>query len=119
VRNKSSLPAALREMVILRVAVLNRAVYEFDAHVPHAQKAGVSDEKITALRNPTIGDRFSAQEQAVLGLTDAMTREIDVHDALYASVKYYFNDQQMIDLLVTIASYNMVSRFLVAAQIGH
>ena len=119
VRNKSSLPAALREMVILRVAVLNRAVYEFDAHVPHAQKAGVSDEKITALRNPTIGDRFSAQEQAVLGLTDAMTREIDVHDALYASVKYYFDDQQMIDLLVTIASYNMVSRFLVAAQIGH
>ena len=49
VRNRSSLPADLRELVILRVAVLNRAPYEFDAHVPHAQKAGVRDEKIDAL----------------------------------------------------------------------
>ena len=42
VRNRSSLPADVRELVILRVAVLNRASYEFDAHVPHAQKAGVT-----------------------------------------------------------------------------
>jgi 4-carboxymuconolactone decarboxylase len=119
VRNKSSLPADLREMVILRVAVLNRAVYEFDAHVPHAQKAGVSDAKIAALRDDTNVEAFTAQEQCVLRLTDAMTREIDVPDALYRSVKQYFNDQHMVDLLVTIASYNMVSRFLVAAQIGH
>ena len=32
VRNHNSLPASLRELVILRVAVLNRAPYEFDAH---------------------------------------------------------------------------------------
>jgi len=50
VRNQSSLPADLREMIILRVAILNRAPYEFDAHVPHAQKAGMSDEKIEGLR---------------------------------------------------------------------
>ena len=31
VRNKSSVPADLRELMILRVAVLNRAQYEFDA----------------------------------------------------------------------------------------
>jgi 4-carboxymuconolactone decarboxylase len=94
-------------------------VYEFDAHVPHAQKAGVSDAKIAALRDDTNVEAFTAQEQCVLRLTDAMTREIDVPDALYRSVKQYFNDQHMVDLLVTIASYNMVSRFLVAAQIGH
>ena len=41
VRNQSSVPANLRELMILRVAVVNRAPYEFDAHVPHAQ-AGVA-----------------------------------------------------------------------------
>ena len=119
VRNRSSLPADLREMVILRVAVLNRATYEFDAHVPHAKKAGVVDDKIAALRESLIGDVFSEQEQCVLRLADSMTRDIDVPDALFASVKRFFDEQQMIDLLVTIAAYNMVSRFLVAAQIGH
>lgn len=119
VRNRSSLPADLREMVILRIAVLNRAPYEFDAHVPHAQKAGVPDDKIAAIREATVGSSFSGQEQCVLVLTDTMTRDIEVPDALFASVKPYFDEQQMTDLLVTIAAYNMVSRFLVAAHVGH
>lgn len=119
VRNRSSLPADLREMVILRIAVLNRAPYEFDAHVPHAQKAGVPDEKIAAIRDATLASMFSAQEKCVLQLTDTMTRDIEVSDGLYALVKRYFDEQQMIDLLVTVAAYNMVSRFLVAARVGH
>ena len=119
VRNRSSLPADLREMVILRIAVLNRAPYEFDAHVPHAQKAGVPDDKIAAIRDAALASMFSAQEKCVLQLTDTMTRDIEVSDALYALVKRYFDEQQMIDLLVTIAAYNMVSRFLVAAHVGH
>lgn len=119
VRNRSSLPPDLREMVILRVAVLNRAPYEFEAHVPHALKAGVSEEKIEALRLQALGTAFTDTERRVLSLTDAMTREIEVPTPLFDSVKAHFTEQQMIDLTVTIAAYNMVSRFLVALQIGH
>lgn len=119
VRNRSSLPPDLREMVILRVAVLNRAPYEFEAHVPHALKAGASEEKVAALRQLVLGAVFSEVERNVLALTDAMTREIEVPSDLFDSVKMHFTDQQMIDLTVTIAAYNMVSRFLVAMQIGH
>lgn len=119
VRNRSSLPPDLREMVILRVAVLNRAPYEFEAHVPHALKAGVSEEKVQALRQQALGSGFSDTERSVLHLTDTMTREIEVPAPLFDSVKAHFSEQQMIDLTVTIAAYNMVSRFLVALQIGH
>lgn len=119
VRKRNSLPPDLREMVILRVAVLNRAPYEFEAHVPHALKAGVSEEKIEALRLQALGTAFTDTERRVLSLTDAMTREIEVATPLFDSVKAHFTEQQMIDLTVTIAAYNMVSRFLVALQIGH
>jgi 4-carboxymuconolactone decarboxylase len=119
VRNRSSLPADIRELVILRVAVLNRAPYEFDAHVPHAQTAGVSDEKIEALRLEPLAGSFTGRERDALLLTDAMTRDIEVPAALFASVQAHFDAQAMIDLTVTIAAYNMVSRFLVALQIGH
>ena len=119
VRNRSSLPADLREMVILRVAVLNRALYEFDAHVPHALKAGVSEKKIAALRELAIDPIFSGIECKVLLLTDAMTRDIDVPAPLFESVQAGLTAQAMIDLTVTIAAYNMVSRFLVAMRIGH
>ena len=48
-----------------------------------------------------------------------MTRDIEVPDAIFEAVKVHFNDQQMTDLVATIAAYNMVSRFLTAFQIGH
>jgi 4-carboxymuconolactone decarboxylase len=122
IRNRSSLPADIREMVILRVAVLNRAPYEFEAHVPHALKAGFSQEKIDALRDAAAAQAstvFSAQERSVLSLTDTMTRDIEVPDGIFEAVKAHFTDQQMTDLVATIAAYNMVSRFLTAFQIGH
>lgn len=49
VRNRTSIPADLRELGILRMAVLNRATFEFDAHMPDAVKAGISPEKIDAV----------------------------------------------------------------------
>ena len=121
VRNRNSLPAGLRELVILRVAVLNRATYEFDAHVPHALAAKVSQTAIDATRAmPLAPDApFSAMERVALSLTDAMTRDIEVPDALFAEVQAQFNAQAQIDLTATIAAYNMVSRFLVALHIGH
>lgn len=39
--------------------------------------------------------------------------------ALFGVVQAHFDAQAMIDLTVTIAAYNMVSRFLVALQIGY
>ena len=121
VRNRSSLPAGLRELVILRVAVLNRAPYEFDAHAPIALAAGVPQAAVDATRVvPLPADApFSPSEAVALRLTDAMTRDIEVPDALYAEVRAHFDAQGQIDLVATIAAYNMVSRFLVALHIGH
>lgn len=121
VRNRNSLPASLRELVILRVAILNRAPYEFDAHVPHALKAGVPQAVIDATRMPSIESEapFLPAERVAMQLTDTMTRDIEVPDTLYADVQMHFDAQAQIDLVATIAAYNMVSRFLVALQIGH
>ena len=119
VRNQSSVPADLRELMILRVAVLNRAPYEFEAHVPHAQKAGMSDAKIAAVREPGIAALFSDDEALLLELTDAMTRDIDVSEALMARVKARFDTRAVVETVATVAAYNMVSRFLVALQVGH
>jgi len=121
VRNRNGLEPALRELVILRVAVLNRAPYEFDAHVPHAEAAGVAQAAIDAMRTVPLAEHapLSAAYRIALRLTDAMTRDIEVPEPLFAEVREHFDAQAQIDLTVTIAAYNMVSRFLVALQIGH
>lgn len=121
VRNHSSLSAAVRELVILRVAILNRAPYEFDAHVPHAQAAGVSLAAIEATRALALpaDSPWSDEERVALELADAMTRDIEVPDALFARVEAAFPGQKLLDLVATVAAYNMVSRLLVALRVGH
>jgi 4-carboxymuconolactone decarboxylase len=119
VRNRSSLPPDLREMVIIRVAVLNRAPYELEAHRPVALRCGVSEAKIEALRAAQLGDAFTPLEQGVLALTDAMTREVQVPDALFEPLRAHFDTRGLLDLVATVAAYNMVSRLLEALRIGH
>lgn len=119
IRNRNSLSPAIREMIILRVAILNRADYEFDAHEPHALKAGVRPEKISAIRKIELPPIFTEQEMLILELTDIMTKEIQVSDELFDRVKPHFNDTQRLELVATIAAYNMVSRLLNALHVGH
>jgi len=119
VRNQTSVPAGLRELIILRVAVLNGAGYEFDAHVPHAQEAGVSAEKIAAVRHAAPAPMFTPLEHLVLELTDAMTRDIVVPAPLMQQLQAQFDAQGLVELVATVAAYNMVSRFLVALNVGH
>lgn len=120
VRRHNTLPDDVRELVIVRVAVLNRARFEYDAHVPIALQAGASQAKIDALADgAAIGDGLSEAERVLIELTDAITRDLDVTDDLYGRVCSLYDERQVVDAMVTIAAYNMVSRFLVALQIGH
>ena len=119
VRNQTGLPGDLRELIILRIAVLNRADFEFDAHAPIARREGVSEAKIAAVREPGLAPGFTPREALVLELTDVMTREIEVPDALFDRLKQVYDAKGLVEIVATVAAYNMVSRFLVALNIRH
>lgn len=55
---------------------------------------------------------------AVLSYTDAMTLDVRVPDEVFAKLKEYFNEQEVVEITATIAAYNCVSRFLVALDVG-
>jgi AhpD family alkylhydroperoxidase len=118
VRRDSTLPPALRELVILRVAVLNGAPYEFEAHRHHAEQAGLAPSQIDALASGAVDGVFDPTAMAVIAYTDAMTRTIEVPDPVYAAVRAAFNDRELVELTATIGAYNLVSRFLVALRVG-
>lgn len=116
IRRKCQLEPGLRELVILRVALLNRAPYEFDAHAPLAREAGLSDAKIRALQSDNL-EAFDAREKLVLEYCDVMTRDIHVPDELFARIRKQFDETGVVELTATIAAYNMVSRFLEALHV--
>ncbi|HEY6862900.1 MAG TPA: carboxymuconolactone decarboxylase family protein [Burkholderiales bacterium] len=117
IRQQSKLNGGMRELAILRVALLNGAAYEYRAHVPFALKEGVPQEKIDALEAWRDSKLYSKEERAVLAYTDAMTRDIKVADDVFLSVRAAFDERETVELTATIAGYNLVSRFLVAMQL--
>jgi len=119
VRQQGILPGRDRELAILRVAVLNDADYEFAQHVPFALKDGLTREQIDAVRNDPASRLFTDRDRAVIAYADAMTRDIRVPDAVFAAVHASFPEQELVELTITIAGYNMVSRFLEALDIDH
>ena len=118
IRQLSSLPGDLRELVIMRVAVLNGAPYEADQHAPIALREGISQTQLDALDQWESSDLFATRERAVLAYTDAMTRQIQVPQPVFDAARQAMgSDKLMVELTATVAAYNMVSRFLEALQV--
>lgn len=119
VRKETTLPGALREMIIIRIANLNGATYEAEQHAPIALREGASEDQIMALAGwRDAAHLFDSIERAVLELTDQMTEKVRVNSQCWNAVKAHWSERQIVELVATISSYNMVSRFLVALEIS-
>lgn len=118
IRQQCTLSGRIRELVILRIAVVNRADYEFRQHIPFARKEGITQDEIDALREGRI-EAFAPMEQSVLAYTDAMTRDVHVPESVFHSVEPHFDARELVELTATVAAYNLVSRFLEALQVDH
>lgn len=117
IRSHGSLDGATRELVILLVAQLNRAPYEFAQHAPIALQEGVTPQQLDALANWRQADVFTARDRDVLAYAEAMTLQVQVPAPLFDAVRTHFDTRELVELTATVAGYNMVSRFLEALQI--
>lgn len=118
IRQHATLSERIRELVILHIAGINGADYEFRAHVPFALKEGITQAQIDAVKaGETKG--LSDAERAVLAYAGAMTIEVRVPDAVFDEVRRQLDARGIVELTATIAAYNMVSRFVEALQIDH
>lgn len=121
-RTQLCVPAKARELAICGVAAFNGAEFEFAHHVPLLLAAGATRAQADALRDlaaaASNASLYDEADRAVLQLTLEMTRDVKVSDATFArAAKALGAAQQVVELVATIAAYNMVSRFLVALDV--
>jgi 4-carboxymuconolactone decarboxylase len=117
IRSQTTVPADLRELVILRIAVLNDAPYEWDSHLAPGRQAGLDDRHLAAVRAAEPGEPLSALQLLVLAATDVMTRAARLPEPLFGELRGHLGDRQVFELITTIAAYNMVSRIVAALDI--
>jgi alkylhydroperoxidase family enzyme len=118
VRQKLDLAGDLRELVIMRIAHLNGAPYEAAQHAPIALKEGLTPAQLEVLADwQPASPLFNARQQAALALADTMTRLIHVPREQIDALRGLLGEREVVELVATIAAYNMVSRFLAALDI--
>jgi len=119
IRQQCELPAQYRELVITAVAVINRADYEYRHHVPIALAAGLTQAQIDELPRWRQSSLFDAAQRAVLDYAEAMTRDVQVPEAVFQALARHFDSRAIVELTATIAGYNLVSRVLEALEVDH
>ena len=118
VRYGTEIDGQSREIAVIRVAVLNNVDYVQRAHGPaYALKEGLTPDQVTAIADWQPSSLFSEQQRALLAYTDAMTREIDVPDSVFAELRKHFSERQAVELSMLIGAYNMLTRFLKALKV--
>jgi alkylhydroperoxidase family enzyme len=118
IRGQLALPGKLRELPIMAIAVLNKADYEWAQHEPEFLKAGGTREQLAALKEMKADPKlFDPTELAALQLTTEMTRDVQPKRATVDKLRSLLPDEQVVELIGTIAGYNMVSRFLLATGV--
>jgi len=121
VRQRLSLAPKVREIVMCAVAVINKAEYEFHHHVREFEKAGGTREQIDAMHDveeaAANAQAFNEQERLAFRLSLEMTRDVQVRPATLLQARRLFADDELVDLIATVAAYNMVSRVVVACDV--
>ena len=111
------LPPKLRELAILRVGSLAQSEYEFKQHTAIALQCGVSQKQIDEIMDWAASEQFDERERAVLAYTDAVARDIRVRDEIFARLRTFLNEEEIIELTAAIGYYGMVCRILVALEV--
>jgi alkylhydroperoxidase family enzyme len=100
----------LLELAILRVAQQTGSEYVWRSHRPMARKACVAEEKLTGLHRWRDEAVYTEEDTAVLALTDALTTDAHVPEAVWSAIATRFDERQRVELVMTISWYCCVAR---------
>jgi alkylhydroperoxidase family enzyme len=114
-----SLPSRLSELVILRTAYRFDGFYEWAQHVEMGQGRGVTLEEMEALGGDLAAHEaldWSPLERAALRAVDETREKGAVSDATWAELAALLDDAGLIELLMLIAHYMMLTTVLRSLQ---
>jgi alkylhydroperoxidase family enzyme len=104
------LPAALRELALVRTGFVAQSRFVFSQHCKAARAAGLSEAKVAAI--PTWGvapeDTFDAAERAVLAYTDEVVlADGRVQDATFDALRAALSETAVIELSYAVTTYRL------------
>ena len=114
--NGTGLEASLRELVRLRVSLMNGCEYCVRLHTSELQKVNETAERIAGVADWRGSDAYTKQERAALAWAEALTNIQDGHapDVVYEEVRAHFSDVETVNLTLVISTINAWNRISIS-----
>lgn len=113
----SSLEAADRELVILRIAHRTQCDYEWRHHVVRGRKAGLDDDRIARVREGSEAPGWSRKESLLLRAVDDMLDCTEIGPETLDAMGGVFSDKEILDIVFTVGVYLIMSTLLKTAHV--
>ena len=111
-RYQTAVPPRLSEFAILVTAKLWRAQYEWFAHVPQAERAGVKTETIRDLHQGRAPKSAPKDERAIYDFVQELYKTRRVSDKTFKRVNAILGDSATIELVGILGYYVLISMIL-------
>ena len=114
--SKSALTLIQKELIKIRASQINQCAFCLNMHTRDALKYGESQQRIFLLNAWRETDLFTAEEKALLALTEEVTliNQKGVTDATYKQAQQYFSDEQIAQVIMSIVVINAWNRIAVS-----
>jgi len=105
----STITPRQRELLVLRVAVLRDAAYEWAQHAVLAGDAGISEAELEHVRSGPQDGSWSPFEAALLIAADELVRDARLSDDTWASLSAELDTRQLMDVDFTVGAYDLLA----------
>jgi Uncharacterized conserved protein len=105
VRGATTLTPRLRQLVIMRTAVLTRSEYEWAAHSRGGRQTGMDDAAVARVIVGATAQGNTLQETLLLSAVDDLMRDNLIDDATWDALAEEFSIRQLFDLLFTVGAF--------------
>jgi AhpD family alkylhydroperoxidase len=115
---RGNVDGTILHLVKIRASQINGCAYCIDMHTKDARAAGETEQRIYELDAWRETPFYSEKERAALELTEAVTliREGHVPDTVFEEASAHFNEGEIVNLTLAIATINLWNRLAITLR---
>jgi AhpD family alkylhydroperoxidase len=115
---RGNVDGTILHLVKIRASQINGCAYCIDMHTKDARAAGETEQRIYGLDAWRETPFYSEKERAALELTEAVTliREGHVPDEVFEEARSRFNEAEIVNLTLAIATINLWNRLAITLR---
>jgi alkylhydroperoxidase family enzyme len=105
----TSLTPRQRELLVLRVASVREADYEWRQHVVLAGDAGIDEDEVARIAEGPDAAGWSPLDAALLRAVDELVADARISDGTWQVLSSEFDVEQLLDVVFTVGAYDVLA----------